>query len=151
MKFLSMSQTKDFSSAILANESTEFIPTEEKKTKRKRLPKNVGDDDRARKKINFDRANALVDRDWKAIEVVALYAAHKEADKSASDFWGEVAAIMRERGCNRSSKDCSEKWNKAIQEVKLRTKKLKTTKKEKSQSLPGNGVPVRSSPRLRSP
>ena len=38
---------------------------------------------------------------------------------------------MRERGCNRVA-DCSKSG--AIQEVKLRTKKLKTTRKEKSQS-----------------
>ena len=151
MKFLSLSQTKDFNSATLASERAEFIPTEEKKKKRGR-PKKAGDD--AKKKINFNRANALVDGDWQAIEIVALYAAHKEVDAKASDFWGKVATAMKARGCDRSRKDCAEKWNKGLSEAKSRIKKTVQAVKagEKSPSPSGGeGAPVRSSPRLQYP
>ena len=169
MKFLSLSQTKDFNSAALASERAEFIPTEEKK--RKRGPKKQSEDDAAKKKINFNSANALVDGDWRAIEVVALYAAHKEVDPQAKDFWGKVAAVMKEKGCKRSSKDCADKWKKGLAEAKLRSKKKTKMSKKKSDETSGSrtvksggaSIPsentnqsdgvgsVRSSPRLRSP
>ena len=168
MKFLSLSQTKDFNSAALASERAEFIPTEEKKGKRG--PKKQSEDDAAKKKINFNSANALVDGDWRAIEVVALYASHKEVDPQAKDFWGKVAAVMKEKGCKRSSKDCADKWKKGLAEAKLRSKKKTKMSKKKSDETSGSrtvknggasipsentnqsdGVSVRSSPRLRSP
>ena len=46
MKFLSMSQTKDFSLPYWQMKAP--IYSNREKTKRKRLPKNVGDDDRTR-------------------------------------------------------------------------------------------------------
>lgn len=168
MKFLSLSQTKDFNSAALASERADFILTEEKK--KKRGPKKQVEEDAAKKKINFNSANALVDSDWQAVEVVNLYAAYKEVDPKASDFWGKVAAVMKDKGCKRSSKDCSDKWNKSSDAAaKLRSKKKAKMAKNKGGKAAGagaetvkskttsSGTPenqgdgVRSSPRLRSP
>lgn len=70
-------------------------------------------------------------RPWTPSEVVALYAVHAKTDITRVDFWEALATtLQRDKGVQRSARDCQTKWFAALHETQRRRVRLQQRKQE---------------------